>query len=172
MSLKDYLANLKLEPGDKLDYGIPGMKWGQRRSSAQLRAAAKARQAQQPAASGGAKGPTPHLQNHSKKSNIQDHVETSAARYNRLKAEAKAGRANQMTEQDLKFFNARTEALSKVAKMNEKKSGWLAETTKTVLQQSAQKQMQSITDAVANKYISGPIIENIGKAANKAKSDS
>lgn len=163
MAKKDYLANLRLEPGDKLDYGVKGMKWGIRRSSSQLRAAAKTRQAQPEAAKSGAqsgKQPTPHLQ---KLTGIQAHVESSPARYARLKAEAKAGRASQMTEQDLKFFNARTEALSKVNKMNEKKSGWLADTTKTVLLNSTQKSMQAVSDSVANKYISGPIIDAINK---------
>lgn len=164
MSVRDYLAALKVEPGDKLDYGIKGMKWGVRRSSSQLRAAAKTRQAQPEAGKSGAKSatksPTPHVQNHL---GIQSHVESSPARYARLRAQAKAGKASQMTEQDLKFFNARTEALAKVNKMNEKKSGWLAETTKTVLLNSTQKSMQAVSDSVANKYVSGPIIDAINK---------
>jgi hypothetical protein len=167
MAKKDYLATLSPEPGDKVDHGIKGMKWGIRRSSSQLRAAAKTRKAQPEAGKTGTqssgKSPTPHIQNQAQKLGIQAHVESSPARYARLKAEAKAGKASQMTEQDLKFFNARTEALAKVNKMNEKKSGWLADTTKTVLLSSTQKSMQAVSDSVANKYISGPIIDAINK---------
>jgi hypothetical protein len=165
MSVKDYLAALKLEPGDKLDYGVRGMKWGIRRSSAQLRSAAQTRKVSE------AKSPTDHLKKaagqkpEAKKpgSNIQDHVESSPARYARLAQEAKAGKASQMSEQDLKFFNARTEALQKINKINEKKPGWLADTSKKVLQQTAQNSMQSIADGVAKKYISGPVIDAINK---------
>jgi glucan-binding YG repeat protein len=168
MAKKDYLASLKVEPADQVDHGIKGMKWGIRRSSSQLRAAAKTRKAAQPetgktGTQSSGKAPTPHLQNQAQKVGIQAHVESSPARYARLKAEAKAGKASQMTEQDLKFFNARTEALAKVNKMNEKKSGWLADTTKTVLLSSTQKSMQAVSDSVANKYISGPIIDAINK---------
>ena len=63
-----------------------------------------------------------------------------------------------MSDADLKFFNARTEALAKVNKLNETKPGWLAGTTKSVLQQAAQKQMQAIADGIASKYISDPVI--------------
>lgn len=165
MSVKDYLAALRPEPGDKLDYGVRGMKWGIRRSSAQLRSAAQTRKVSE------AKSPTDHLKKaagqktDAKKpgSNIQDHVESSPARYARLAAEAKAGRASRMSEQDLKFFNARTDALQKINKLNEQKPGWLAETSKKVLQQTAQNSMQAVADSVANKYVSKPIIDAINK---------
>jgi hypothetical protein len=51
--------------------------------------------------------------------------------------------------------------------MNESKPGWLGETTKAVAQNAAKNTMQSITDAVAKKYISGPIIDGLtgGKSA-------
>jgi hypothetical protein len=171
MSVKDYLAFFKPKPGDKLDYGVRGMKWGIRRSSSQLRAAAASRALQRSpkegSKTGGAQQPTSGAKKPTH--NIQDHVETSSARYARLAAEAKAGRADKMTEQDLKFFNARTDALAKINKLNETKSGWLASTTKTVLQSAAQKQMQAVVDGVANKYISGPIIENLKGSPSKDK---
>lgn len=77
-----------------------------------------------------------------------------------------------MSEDDLKFFNARTEALKKVEALN-KKDDWLKKTTTRVLRNTAEKQMQAISDAVANKYISGPIVKNIGnlKKAADAASD-
>jgi hypothetical protein len=174
MTVKDYLANLVVDPGDKLDHGVKGMRWGITRSRAQRRAAAAQR------AAAPKEGGADHVGNAAKKStvaakpstteakkpssNIQDHVESSPARYARLQAEAKAGGASKMTEQDLKFFNARTEALAKINKLNETEPGWLSKTSKKVLQQTAQNQMQTISDGIANKYISGPIIDSIKKS--------
>lgn len=158
---KDYLGMIKVKKGDKLDYGVPGMKWGQRRSSAQLRAAAAKRAAEDPS---------------SKSPEKPSGTESSSARYARLAAAAKAGGGSQMDDADLKFFNARTDALSKVNKLNQSDPGWLKSTTKTVLQASAKKAMQEVADAVTGKYITVPITDAIGKAAKdssdaKKKSD-
>lgn len=138
----DYLGAIFRKPKDKVDYGVLGMKWGIRRDRATLRkeAAKRSSSSTQPT-----KGP--------------DGQETSASRYARLSAQAKAGKASEMTEQDLKFFNARTEALSKVNKLYENESSWLAKTTKTVLQRSAQRQMQMLSDTLADKYIGKPIAD-------------
>lgn len=154
MSNKDYLAAKTVEPEDREDSGVKGMKWGVRRSSAQLRTAAKERAASP---------------DHVKKaaSKPAGGAETSAARYDRLKAAAKSGQGKHMSDEDLKFFNNRTEALKKVNALNQTNEGWLSKTTKTVLQSAAQKQMQAITDAVANKYIGGPITDAIGKHVPK-----
>jgi hypothetical protein len=149
--MKDYLASLRKEPHDALQYGVKGMKWGQRRSSSQLRAAAAKRAATpDSAASKPPVGP-----------------ESAATRYARLQNVAKSGGASQLSDEDLRFFNARTEAIAKVQKMNQVNPGWLSTTSKTVLQKAAQRQMQEIADAVANKYISGPIVDNIGKHISK-----
>lgn len=91
--------------------------------------------------------------------------ETSSARYTRLTAQAKEGRASEMSEQDLKFVNARTQALQAINKMNETDPGWLSKTSKKVLQQAAQNTMQSIADGVAKKYISGPVLDSLNKVA-------
>ena len=64
-----------------------------------------------------------------------------------------------MSDTDLKFFNARTDAVAKVNKLNEEKPGWLAETSKTVLQNSAKRQMQMVSDTLADKYIGKPIAD-------------
>lgn len=139
--MKDYLAAAKPdELKDAVQYGVLGMKWGRRRTDAQLRVAAKERalaSATTTTASGG--------------------TETAANRYARLKQEASSGRGNLMSEEDLKFFNARTEALQKVEKLNKTNPGWLSKTSKKVLQNTAEKQMQAIADSIANKYIAGPI---------------
>lgn len=156
----DYLGAITEAPKDMLQYGVKGMQWGVRRDRSTLRKAAAQRS--------GAKKSTEKKEGSSSKSgssgrkgDIQDKVETSQERYAKLAAQAKAGQASAMTEADLKFFNARTEALNKVKKMNETKPGWLQETTKTVLQQAAQKQMQSVADGLADKYIGAPITKAI-----------
>lgn len=152
MSIRDYLASHVVAKSDRLDYGVVGMKWGQRRSSSQLKAAAKAR------------AQTDHVQ---KAASKPAGPETSAARYSRLKAAAAAGQGKNMSDEDLKFFNARTEALKKVDALNKTNPGWLSKTSKKVIQSTAEKQLQAISDAIANKYISGPIVDNIGKHVPK-----
>jgi hypothetical protein len=154
--MRDYLGMITPKPADRQDHGVKGMKWGVRRSSAQLKVAAAKR------------GESSSTSSSSKPSG----EESSTARYNRLRAQAKAGGGSQMSDADLKFFNARTEALAKVNKLNETNPGWLKTTTKNVLQQAAQRQMQSIADGIANKYISGPVIEALkdNSAAIEAES--
>lgn len=164
--MTDYIAMRLEEKKDAKQYGVKGQRWGVSRSSAALRAAAKVNPpAKQAAKKTEAKPAAPDT---SKKpaNNIQDHVESSSARYDRLSSQAKAGKASDMTEADLKFFNARTEALSKVAKLNETQPGWLRETTVKVLQQSAQRQMQSIADTVADKYV-GDVLKAAIKGTTK-----
>ena len=189
----DYIAAVKAKPKDLKQSGVKGMKWGVRRSSSQLRAAAKAR-SDAPTKPTVKKGPNggemvdvlvnkktgtvhrinpdgsagkPLEKDFDKKpaNNIQDNVESSPARYARLAEQAKSGRASEMTETDLKFFNARTEALSKINKLNETQPGWLRETSVKVLQQSAQRQMQAIADTVTDKYIGDPLKTAIKKEA-------
>lgn len=155
---RDYLGMIKPKDGDRLDYGVRGMKWGVRRTSAQLKAG--------PASSGGSN-------EHNAGIKAANGEESSAERYSRLKAQAKGGGASSMSDTDLKFFNARTEAVAKVNKLNETKPGWLHGTTKTVLQMAAQKQMQAIADSIASKYISDPLIsalkDNSGAIAAESK---
>lgn len=150
--MKDHLAMLSVEPQDKLDYGVIGMKWGVSRSAVQLRTAATKRGA-------GGKTETPTTKT--------EGPETSQTRYTRLQAQAKAGKSGDMNDVDLKFFNARTEALGKIAKLNEQKPGWLSETAKKVVRTTAERQLQTVSDAVANKYISDRITAQLKKAAEK-----
>lgn len=162
--MRDYLAMIKPTALDMKQYGVPGMKWGQRRTSAQLRTAAAQRETApgNGSSSGSASKPA-------------SGSETSAARYARLKTEAKAGLGSNMSDEDLKFLNARTEALAKVNKLNESKPGWLSETSKKVMLKTAEKSMQSVSDTLAKKYLVDPITTSIiGKeaaaaAANQAK---
>lgn len=165
----DYLAMQQVENKDAVQYGVKGQQWGVRRSSAALRAAAKvnppAKQAAKKTEAAPAKKATAAPPAKKPEGNIQDNVESSPARYARLADQAKSGKASEMSEQDLKFFNARTEALSKIDKLNETQPGWLRETSVRVLQQSAQRQMQSISDTVADKYIGDVLKGAIKKEA-------
>lgn len=149
---RDYLAAHFKKSQDKVDYGVVGMRWGVRRSRATLRTEAAKRSQAAPV---------------KKPETNPDGSETSASRYSRLAAQAKAGGASSMSDTDLKFFNARTEALSKINKLNERQPGWLQDTAKKVLQQTAQNQMQGLSDALANKYIGGPIKDAVGQHVTK-----
>jgi hypothetical protein len=151
--MRDYLAAIFVKPEeDKVDYGVKGMQWGVTRTRAER---AAARKTATPATTKPPDGP-----------------ESSSARYSRLQAQAKGGGAKSMSDDDLKFFNARTEALAKVNKMNEQNPGWLSETAKKVLQKTAQRQMQTLSDSLADKYIATPLVEKIkdNSAAIKAES--
>lgn len=129
---------------DMVQHGVRGMKWGVRRSPAQLKSAAS-------------KSDEPEVKQVQKLSG----PETSATRYARLQAEARGGKASAMSDEDLKFFNARTEALSKVAKLNQQKPGWLGQTTKTVLQETAKRSMQQISNGLADKYINDKLTSKL-----------
>ncbi len=162
--MRDYLGAIFAKPGDKVDYGVKGMRWGVRRPRSVLRkeAAKRAAPAKKAESSGSSSSPA---------SKAASGEETSAARYSRLAAQAKAGRGSEMSDTDLKFFNARTEALKKVNQMNETKPGWLAETSKTVLQQSARRQMQMVSDTLADKYIGKPIADALKTKPVKPEDD-
>ena len=164
--MKDYVSLILDESSDLHHHGVKGMKWGIRQPRSVLRARAKSTST------------TDHVKKaseepkaavtHKPSGNIQDHVESSSARYDRLAGQASRGRAHEMTEQDLKFFNARTDALNKVNKMYEAKPNWLKETTKEVAKNVIKRQMESVLNKQADKYISGPIGNAIaGKDASK-----
>lgn len=156
----DYIAAFKAKPKDLQQSGVKGMKWGVRRSSSELRAAAKARgdtKAKKAESAAAKKESTSSAPAKKPAGDIQDKVESSADRYARLAEQAKAGKASAMTEQDLKFFNARTEALAKINKITETQPSWLRDTTTKVIQQSAQRQMQTLSDNLADKYIGDPL---------------
>lgn len=168
--MRDYLGIRKVDPDDLEQHGILGMKWGRRRTEAQLATETKAR-----AASGEKVTPTAKAKAAVKEetpgTRAMNGVETSAQRYARLASIAKTGGASSLDDTDLKFFNARTDALSKINKLNESNPGWLKTTTKTVLQNAAQRQMQAVADGVAGKFISGPILEGLKAEAGKPKTE-
>lgn len=175
-------AALVVEEGDKVDYGVIGMKWGKRRSPAQLKAASekkgggeggddksKAKLEPLSTKSGDGKASlTDTVGRVEKKGDGKAAAEPSAERYERLREQAKLGRAKQMSDDDLKFFNARTEALAKISKLNKQNPGWISTATKSAIQKSAQKSMQAILDKAAEQFIVLPINESIGKKAAEA----
>lgn len=156
---RSYIDIVKEKAKQLKHSGVKGMRWGVRRERSELRAAAKAR-SDSPAKKETTDGKSTSSSGGSEKKssgNIQDNVESSSARYDRLAGQAKSGRSSDMSEQDLKFFNARTDALNKVNKMYEENPSWLKSTSTKVLQQTAQNQMQSLADGLATKYIGDPI---------------
>ena len=146
--MNDYLGAAFAKPDDKMDFGVKGMKWGVRRPRSVLRTEAKKRATATKASE--KKDDTSTSTSSSAGVKAASGEETSAARYARLSAQVKAGGGSNMSDTDLKFFNARTDAVAKVNKLNEEKPGWLAETSKTVLQNSAKRQMQMVSDTLAD----------------------
>lgn len=162
----DYLGSISYDAQtDRLDHGVKGMKWGVRRSSAQLRVAATHREtaATKSTAKKTESSTSSTSSGSSTSSTHSTTVESAPARYSRLKAQAKSGKAHEMNEADLKFFNARTEALAKVSKMNKSNPGWLSKTTKEVLQTTAKNSMQTLATGLAKKYIDERLIDQLLK---------
>jgi len=159
--MRDYLAAIFKKPEDAGHHGVKGMRWGIVRSDAQISNDTQKRHSsgEKVTPSAKAKAAVAHPTHN------PDGSETSATRYARLSEQVKAGNTGVMSEPDLRFFNARTEALAKVNKLNEKNPSWLTSTSKKVLQQAAQNTMQSIADGVAKKYISGPLLEALPDAS-------
>lgn len=145
---KDYLALRVVDEGDKLDHGVRGMKWGVRRSAAQLKVAAK---------TDGSSDTKTDVADSSLKP-----AESSQARYARLKVQAGEKGPSSLSDDDLKFFNARAEAISKIAKMNQKNPNWLKETVKTVVQKSTQESLQAVSSAIVKQYVTTPVIKAAG----------
>jgi hypothetical protein len=148
--MTDHVAMIREQVSDLVQFGIKGMKWGVRRTDAQL-----AKDTAKRKAAGEEVTPT------QKAKQVTTGTETTQQRYARLTGEAKGGGQKNWSDEDLKFYNSRTEALSKVNKMFEQNPGWLSTTSKKVLQNAAQRTMQDITNGVANKYITVPVLDAV-----------
>lgn len=162
--MKDYLGLLKAKAkiGEVKQHGIKGMRWGIRRTDAQIAKDTVARKSSGEKVTDTAKAKVAH-----EIVKAPHGEESSSQRYARLTSEAKGGGASNWSEADLKFYNSRTEALSKVNKMFQQNPSWLAATSKKVLQQAAQNTMQSVADGVAKKYITTPILDSIPEPKKK-----
>lgn len=144
----EYSGSLTLEEADKLDYGIKGMKWGIRRSKSELRSG-KSSDDDAPKKPSG--------------------PETSGEKYKRLLAEAKKGGANSLSEADLKFVNSRTDAISKINKINAANPNWIKEAAKEAGKQAVKRSMNEISAAVVDKYVTTPLVTGIKIAPESPK---
>ena len=147
-------------------YGIMGMKWGRRRSEAQLAKETAERKAAGEPVTSTQKAAAVTAASH------PSGTEPSAARYARLKGEAKGGGAKSWSEEDLKFFNARTDALAKVNKLFQEDPSWIRGVSDKVIKNAAQKTMQDLANGITNKYITTKVLDalNDNSAAIKAES--
>lgn len=121
-------------------HGIKGMKWGVRRSAEELSVANTPHPGASPVSG-----------------------ETSQERYSRIKTVVTDKKAEDLSDDDLRFFNNRNDALNRINKLNEANPNWIAETAKSVLQTVAKQQVQKIANGSANKYVSSPVLEQINK---------
>jgi hypothetical protein len=167
----DFEAYVRPVERDGLWFGIKGMKWGVRRSDAEIRAAVAKKAAKgEPVTPTKTAAAVTKSASTSPKSDTSSGSETSAQRYSRLAAVAKQGGASSLSDTDLKFFNARTDAVNKVNKMYETKPGWLKTTVKDVAQNTAKQQLQALASGTADKYISGPLLAGLKGKADTAVS--
>jgi hypothetical protein len=155
----DYLAIVEPEEGDAVQYGVRGMKWGRRRTDAAI-TADNARRAE-------AGKPVTHTKKAEETHVKPGESETPQQRYSRLASVAKGGGTSSLSDEDLKFFNSRTEAMKKVDKMFEEQPTWLRSTTNDIARNVAKQQMQAVAGAIATKYISARIQEGLTQAQAK-----
>ena len=146
----DYVSMIVESEEDGEWYGIKGMKWGIRRDKKQLAAAKK---------------------NGADPTKAPSGPESPSQRYARFGAAARQGKASALSDEDLKWYNARTDALKKINAINAQNPSWLKKTADEVLKNTAKKTLQSVSDATAAKYIGDPLVKAI-KATPDKKSDS
>ena len=145
-------------PEDALQYGVKGMKWGIRKDRGKGgdgggsgEGKTSQTKGDQPGGKGGGKQQSTEKSNPGLKALTGE--ETSSARYARLQTEAKSGLQTNWTDQDLKFFNARTEAIGKINKMYQKEPNWLVETLKDTAKQQAKNALNQYVGNVTQNYI-------------------
>lgn len=165
--MRDWLAFRRKEPEDAEQYGIMGMRWGIRRTDAQIAKDTVKRKSE-----GEKVTDTQKAKEATSAVKTSHGEETAAQKYARLTGEAKGGGATNWSEADLKFYNSRTEALAKVNKMFETQPGWLSTTSKRVLQNAAQRMMQDVANGVANKYITSKLLDSINDNSAAVKAES
>jgi hypothetical protein len=189
----DYLAQYRDEPDDILHFGVKGMKWGVRNDSSRAArdrviagkasAGDKARVTLGSSShdliwGGGLKGAAARMNaRHDKKSAKEstsasvDHLvnhtgpETHSQRYERIRTIAKAGRTKDLSDDDMRFFNNRSQAIHKVNAYTAKKPHWAKETGVKVLQNTATAAVGGVAAAVTARYVTKPLIDGLGKLA-------
>lgn len=97
------------------------------------------------------------------------HPETSIQRFDRLKAEAKAKGASKLNDDDLKFLNARADAVNKANKMFAEPDSKIKAAIKDAFEQAAKKQLNNAVDSLAQEVIGNRVKGKIErKFAEKA----
>lgn len=97
------------------------------------------------------------------------HTETSIERFDRLKAEAKAKGASKLNDDDLKFLNARADAVNKANKMFAEPDSKIKAAIKDAFEQAAKKQLNNAVDSLAQEVIGNRVKGKIErKFAEKA----
>ena len=164
--MKDYVQSAIEEDGDLMQSGVKGMRWGVRKRDSSGASAGGKKETTSVVAKKveavPAKAPAKTDLGEDKQVVGAASGESSAARYDRLAGQAANGRAHEMTEQDLKFFNARTDAIAKVNKMYAPQENWLAKAAKESGKQAVQKGMTKL----ATKAIDKLVIDKIFPDAN------
>lgn len=145
---EEFMAHADLEGDDFLaHYGVPGMKWGIRKSNASGGSKSGGKSAP--------KGPPPKAPAN----------EAASQKYNRLRTQIKTHGPNSLEPDELNFVNARTEAIAKVNKMNLSSPGWLTDTSKVVLQDTTKTLMKDLAKAAVKEYIAKPLIKSAIKGS-------
>ena len=163
--MRDYEALMRAKKTELKQFGIRGMRWGIRRTDAQIAKDTVARKSSGEKVTPTAKAEAATSSTKTESKPVSE--ESASQKYARLAGEAKGGGAKSWSEADLKFFNSRTEALTKVDKMFTQNPSWLRATSKKVLQQAAQTMMQDVASGVAKKYITTPILDSIPEPKKK-----
>lgn len=73
--------------------------------------------------------------------------------FNELKAQVKEKGANSLSDDELKYLNARTEALGKAQKAYGDQGSWLAKTVKSSLKNAAEQQIRKQTNSAAENLL-------------------
>jgi hypothetical protein len=89
--------------------------------------------------------------------------------YARLKAKAKKDGPNSLTDDELKYLNGRSEALSKAQKLVADPESWLSKTVKSTFQSVLQDTMKNVATTAATAFVADRANTKI-KTAAKTKS--
>lgn len=155
--LTDYVGSFSAASGTELlHHGVKGMKWGVRKPSG---SGAAAKPSKVTAKVAGAKEVAAEVKTQAKPHAVVAQVkaavdnESGIEKYNRLKSEVSKGNANKLDDDDLKFLNARADAIAKANKAFNQQGSWLQKTVQSAVDNAVQTQAKKAANLVAEKYI-------------------